>query len=507
MRAFLRQGGMNQMMSNLVLMPILIPAFGAVFLLLFPRKVMIQRTIAVITSIVLILANIYLVYYIYQHGILVVTLGNWPAPFGISIVGDMLAILLVTTTSLILLSVLMYSFYSIGKPRERFLYYPAVLFLIVGVNGSFLTGDIFNLFVFFEVMLMASYVLLVLGGTKVQLKATVKYLLINVVGSAFLVMSIALLYSMVGTLNMADISQKIATIDGGNTGMITVVAVLFLFVFGLKAGIFPLYFWLPGSYYAPPIPVLALFGGLLTKVGVYALIRVYTLFFYNETDFALPLLSTLALITIVLGVIGAISYNDMKTIMIYNILIAVGVILFSVSLMTREAMTGAIFYLIHDMLIKGTLFLTIGVIIAITGYSSIQKFSGLMSVKPSLGWTFFIGALGLAGIPPLSGFIGKLLIIEGSFGAKHYVGGIVVLISSLFVLLSMIKIFSKGFWGEKKGTFKLDIPYRKMMFPVLLLLVISVGYGIFSEAMYPLIDKAVDPLVDPSIYIQAVLGE
>ncbi|KGL37504.1 Na+/H+ antiporter subunit D [Listeria newyorkensis] len=495
------------MMTNLVLMPILIPFFGAIFLMLLPRKVILQRVLAIITSAVLIGANIFLVYYVYQHGILVVTLGNWPAPFGISIVGDMLAILLVTTTSLVLLATLIYSFYSIGKPRERFLYYPAVLFMIVGVNGSFLTGDIFNLFVFFEVMLMASYVLLVLGGTKVQLKATVKYLLINVIGSAFLVMAIALLYSMIGTLNMADISQKISEIHGGNTGMITVVAVLFLFVFGLKAGIFPLYFWLPGSYFAPPIPVLALFGALLTKVGVYAIIRVYTLFFYNETSFALPLLSTLALITIVLGVIGAISYNDMKTIMIYNILIAVGVILFSVSLMTREAMTGAIFYLIHDMLIKGTLFLVIGTIIAITGFSSIKKFSGLMSVKPSLGWTFFIGALGLAGIPPLSGFIGKLLIVEGAFAVQNYVGGVVVLLSSLFVLLSMIKIFSKGFWGEKKGTFKLDIPYRKMMVPVLMLLAISVAYGIFSEGMYPLIEKAVDPLVDPSIYIQAVLGE
>ncbi|MBC1436545.1 Na+/H+ antiporter subunit D [Listeria rocourtiae] len=494
-------------MSNLVLMPILIPFFGAIFLMLLPRKVMIQRVLAIITSAILILANFYLIYYVYQHGILVVTLGNWPAPFGISIVGDMFAILLVTTTSLVLLGALIYSFYSIGKPRERFLYYPAVLFMIVGVNGSFLTGDIFNLFVFFEVMLMASYVLLVLGGTKGQLKATVKYLLINVIGSAFLVMAIALLYSMVGTLNMADISQKISEIHGGNTGMITVVAVLFLFVFGLKAGIFPLYFWLPGSYFAPPIPVLALFGALLTKVGIYAIIRVYTLFFYNETSFALPLLSTLALITIVLGVIGAISYNDMKTIMIYNILIAVGVILFSVSLMTREAMTGAIFYLIHDMLIKGTLFLIIGIIIAITGFSSIKKFSGLMSVKPSLGWTFFIGALGLAGIPPLSGFIGKLLIVEGAFAVQHYIGGIIVLLSSLFVLLSMIKIFSKGFWGEKKGAFNLDIPYRKMMVPILMLLTVSVAYGIFSQGMYPLIDKAVDPLVDPSIYIKAVLGE
>ncbi len=245
--------------------------------------------------------------------------------------------------------------------------------------------------------------------------------------------------------------------------MISVVAVLFLFVFGLKAGLFPLYFWLPGSYFAPPIPVLALFGGLLTKVGVYAIIRTYTLFFSSLTDFVVPLLGILAIVTIVLGVIGAISYYDMKTIVIYNIMIAIGVILFSVSIMTRESMTGAVFYLIHDMIIKAALFLIVGIVMAITGYSSVKKFSGLMSVKPSLGWIFFIATLGLAGIPPLSGFIGKLLIVEGAFSAGQIVGGIIILLSSLFVLMSLIKSLYKRLLGREKGVFNLQIPYKKCL--------------------------------------------
>ncbi|WP_239257063.1 Na+/H+ antiporter subunit D [Listeria ilorinensis] len=496
------------MTNNLVLMPILIPFFGAILLMILPKRIYLQRTVALIFSILLFLASLFLVFYVHKNGIMTLNIGNWEAPFGITMVGDMLALLLVTTSSIVLNCVVIFSFYTIGKPREKFLYYAVILFMMVGVNGSFLTGDIFNLFVFFEVMLMSSYVLLVIGGTKIQLKATIKYLLINVVGSAFFVVAIALLYSMIGTLNMADISQKIAALDGsGNYGMISVVAVMFLFVFGLKAGLFPLYFWLPGSYFAPPIPILALFGGLLTKVGVYAIMRTYSLFFYQLSDFVLPLLGILAIITIILGVIGAMSYYDLKTIVIYNILIAIGVILFSVSLMSREAMTGAVFYLIHDMIIKAALFLIIGIVMAITGYSSVKKFSGLMTVKPTLAWAFFIAILGLAGIPPLSGFFGKLLIVEGSFSAGMIVGGVIVLLSSLFVLMSLIKVFTRGFWGGKQGTFNLKIPYRKMMLPVVILLSISILYGVCSELMLPYISQAVDSLIDPSVYINAVFKE
>ncbi|EUJ25921.1 Mrp complex subunit D1 [Listeria grayi] len=495
------------MINNIVLLPILIPFLGSIMLLLLPKKIIVQRIAALCFGILLLFGSGFLVYYVHVHGIQVVNLGSWKAPFGISIVADMLAALLTFTTSLLVTVVIFYSFYSIGKPRERFLYYPMILFMIVGVNGSFLTGDIFNMFVFFEVMLMASYVLLVIGGTEIQLKATIKYLLINVIGSAFFVVAVGLLYSMIGSLNMADISQKISTLGDHSYGMLSVVGVLFLFVFGLKAGVFPLYFWLPGSYFAPPMPILALFGGLLTKVGVYAIIRTFSLFFHQETSFVMPLLSILALLTIVLGIIGAISYYDMKTVLIYNIMIAIGVILYSVSLMTRESLNGAIFYLFHDMIIKTALFLIVGTIIAITGYSSTKRFSGLMSVKPALSWAFFIGTLGLAGIPPLSGFIGKIFIVEGAFDSQHFVGGTIVLVSSLFVLFSMIKLFTKGIWGVKEGTFNLQVSYKRMMIPIVVLLALSLSYGIFTDAIYPFIKQAVDPLIDPTIYIHAVLGE
>ena len=305
-------------------------------------------------------------------------MSSWEAPFGITLVSDMLSALLVFTTSIIAFVCLIYSFKSIGPEREKYYYYPVFNFLLVGVNGAFTTGDIFNLFVFFEVMLMSSYVLLVLGGTKIQLRESIKYLLVNVISSALFVITVAYLYSVVGTLNMAHISVRISEIStDGLPGILTVIAVLFLIVFGLKGAIFPLYFWMPGSYYAPPTPVLALFGALLTKVGVYAITRTYTLFFYHDRDFTFQLLSILAILSVVVGVIGAIAYWDIKKIIIYNIIVAVGVILYGVSVLNSTSISGSIYYLIHDMIIKAALFLLVGIIIAITGTSNLRKLAVL----------------------------------------------------------------------------------------------------------------------------------
>src|SRR5690606_11269433 len=229
------------------------------------------------------IASVYLLVTVKSEGVLAVTLGSWPAPFGISMVSDMFSALLVTTTLLITLFVVVYSFTAIGEERERFFYYPAILFMVTGVNGACTTGDIFNMFVFFEVLLIASYLLIVLGGEKKQLRESIKYIIINVVSSALFVITVAMLYSVVGTLNMADISAKIAQI--GQPAIISVIAILLLIVFGIKGSLFPLYFWLPGSYAAPPIPVLSLFGALLTKVGIYAIMRTYTLFFVHDMAF------------------------------------------------------------------------------------------------------------------------------------------------------------------------------------------------------------------------------
>jgi multicomponent Na+:H+ antiporter subunit D len=496
-------------MINFLMLPILIPLVTGVLLIFAAKHIMLQRWIAGLSALLTVIFSALLVQKVKNDGIQTLNLSNWEAPFGITLVSDMLSALLVLTTSIVAFACLIYSFRSIGKEREKFYYYAAFSFLIVGVNGAFTTGDIFNLFVFFEVMLMSSYVLIVLGGTKIQLRESVKYILVNVISSALFVIAVGFLYSVVGTLNMAHISVRISEIsEVAQPGIITVIAVLFLVVFGLKGAIFPLYFWLPGSYYAPPAPVLALFGALLTKVGVYSITRTYTLFFYHDTGFTQQLLGILAIMTIILGVIGAIAYWDIKKIVIYNIIIAVGVILFGLSAMTTDSLSGSIFYLIHDMLVKAALFLLVGIMAAITGTSNLKKISGLIKQYPGLGWTFFIAALTLSGIPPLSGFIGKVLIVKGGFEAGHYWGAGIVLMSSLLVLFSIMKIFINGFWGTPRAYKDADkVPVSKLMIAPVILITIGVFYGVGSEFVFPYISQAAETLSNPEIYIDAVLKE
>jgi multicomponent Na+:H+ antiporter subunit D len=465
-----------------------------------------QRYLSIASTVLTLLVAILLVNKVHTDGIQTLHVSNWQAPFGITLVSDMLSALLVLTTCIITFATILYSFYSIGKARESYYYYAILQFLLVGVNGAFTTGDIFNLFVFFEVLLMSSYVLIVLGGKRIQLRESIKYILVNVLSSALFVIAVAMLYSVLGTLNMAHISQRISEV--GQPGIITTIAVLFLIVFGLKGGIFPLFFWLPGSYYAPPAPVLAIFGALLTKVGVYSILRTFTLMFYHDTGYTHQLLSTLAIITIILGTLGAIAYSDIKKIIIYNVIVAVGVILFGVSVMTPESLTGSIFYLIHDMMIKAALFFLIGVIIAITGTSNLQKISGLIKHHPLLGWTFLIAALSLAGIPPLSGFVGKLLIIQGGFESEYFWSTGVVLLSSLFVLFSVMKIFINGFWGTPRAySGEQKVPIKKLLIAPVLIVGLSVLYGMNSEFVLSFISEASETVSNPQIYIDAVLKE
>lgn len=493
-------------MSNLLILPIIIPMLTAVFLIFFKKNIILQRWISVISITGTLFASIVLIEKIKNNGIQTLDLGSWPAPFGITLVSDMLSALLVTATSLIALCCIIYSFRSIGEGRESNYYYPVVQFLIVGVNGAFTTGDIFNMFVFFEVMLMSSYVLLVIGGTKIQLRESIKYILVNITSSALFVIAVAYLYSVVGTLNMAHISERIAEVN--QPAILTVLAVLFLIVFGLKGAIFPLFFWLPGSYYAPPAPIMALFGALLTKVGVYSILRTYTLFFYHDIGFTHELLMILSLLTIILGSIAAIAYKDMKKIVIYNIIIAIGVITYGIGAMNSDALTGSVFYLIHDMVIKAVLFLLVGLIISITGASSYDKFSGLIKHYPLLGWLFFISVLALAGIPPLSGFVGKILIVNGGFSNGDLIGGLIILISSLFVLFSFMRVFINGFWGDPAGSGKKEnFRMGTLMFPVVILVGISISYGVFSEYIHFYILQAVEVIENPELYIDAVLDK
>lgn len=491
-------------MINFLLIPILIPFIVGMVLMFLQKNIPLQRFISLVTFAAAAVVAFMVMLKVRADGILTVTFGNWPAPFGITMVADGMSTMLVFTSFVLAFFITWYSFETIGTGREKHFYYPGLMFILTGVTGAFTTGDIFNLFVFFEVLLMSSYLLIVLGGEKKQLRESIKYILVNVVSSALFVIAVAYLYSVIGTLSMADISVKIAEI--GQPGIVTTLAVLFLMVFGLKAAVFPLYFWLPSSYGAAPMPVLALFGALLTKVGIYAITRVYTLFFVHDQSFTHGLLMVLAILTIVFGCVGALATFNAKQIIIYNIVIAVGVILFGVAQMNETAIEGALFYLVHDMIIKAALFMLVGVLIYVAGTADLRKMGGLMKTYPVFGWVYLIAAFGLAGIPPLSGFVGKLLIIQGGFEAGNIWLTIILLASSLIVLLSVIRIFLYAFWGEEGQMVAINKDsYRNMMWPGVLLVVLSVAYGVGAEWIVPFMDNAAKTLMDPSIYVDAVM--
>ncbi|GAE05069.1 ABC transporter [Paenibacillus sp. JCM 10914] len=319
-------------MNNVIVLPLLIPLLTAVILIFLSKFTSFQRWFSVISVITNMAVTIFIINQVHESGIQTLHMGGWLPPYGIVFVADMFAALLVLTTLIASLGCLLYAFQNVGAEREKYYFYPFFQFLIAGVIGSFLTGDLFNLFVCFEVMLISSYALIVLGGTKRQLRETLKYMLINIISSAMFVAGVAYIYGTVGTLNLAHLSVRVAEVQ--QAGILSVIGIFFLIVFALKAGLF-LFFWLPGSYNAPPIAITALFGALLTKVGLYAITRFFTLIFYHDPSTVQVVMGWMAAATMILGGLGALAYKDLGRILNYNIVISVGFIAFGIAVLRR----------------------------------------------------------------------------------------------------------------------------------------------------------------------------
>ncbi|MFY3791249.1 Na+/H+ antiporter subunit D [Ureibacillus sp. MALMAid1270] len=492
-------------MSNIIVLPLIIPIITAVILVFLREKKILQRIITLITMIFVIGVSITLLLIVQSEGIMRLDFSGWLPPFGILFVADSFSMLLVSAANIVAVICLIYAFSTIGYRHEHMYFYPFVLLLIAGVNGSFLTGDIFNLFVCFEVMLFASYVLIALGGEKIQLRESFKYVLINVLTSWIFLVALAFLYGTVKTLNMAHIAQRVMEV--GQDPLITTVAILFLIVFSIKAGLL-LFFWLPGSYVVPPTAVQALFAALLTKVGVYALIRTFTLMFPLNQEVTHTLIGVMAGITIIAGCMGALSGKDVYTIATYNVIIGVGFILIGLAVGTETAISGAIYYLIHDMAAKGLLFLLVGTMVYLTGETVVKRMSGLIQYYPLFGWMFFIVLLALTGVPPLSGFVGKILIGQGAIEAGSLVLLGIGFASSIIVLYSLLRIFLASFFGETTVSEEDKKPIPKGVMLSFILLTISIVYiGVGAESLSVYVQDAARTLMNPSIYIEAILGE
>ncbi len=438
-------------MIALVPLVVLLPLVGAAGALLASRHPILQRAITVVALSSVALIGVVLLVLVDSNGPMVMQVGGWPAPFGISLVVDRLSALMVSISAIVLLAVLAFA---IGQgladgDRETpvSIYHPAYLVLAAGVFTAFIAGDLFNLYVGFEILLVASYVLLTLGGTEPRIRAGTTYIVVSLLSSLLFLAAIAMLYAATGTVNIAQLAERIGDLP---TEVQALLHVMLLMAFGIKAAVFPLSFWLPDSYPTAPAPVTAVFAGLLTKVGVYAIIRTETILF---PDSALDdALLVVALLTMVVGILGAIAQADIKRMLSFTLVSHIGYMMFGVGLGTAAGIAAAIFYTVHHIVVQTTLFLSTGLIERRGGTTSINDLGGLLKASPVIGVLYFIPALNLGGIPPFSGFLGKLGLLQAAAEVgtplAHVLIGVAVVVS-LLTLYPLARVWNLAFWRPR----------------------------------------------------------
>ncbi|MFZ6027138.1 MAG: Na+/H+ antiporter subunit D [Chloroflexota bacterium] len=491
----------------MIALPVLLPlSFGVIALLTWER-LSVQRALSLLGSAGMAVVAFWLLLHVRQQGLQVMQAGNWPAPFGISLVIDLFSAIMVAVSALVALAVAVYGQAGIDERRLRAGYTPLFFFLLAGANGAFTTGDLFNLYVWFEVMLMSSFVLIALGGERAQLEGALKYVILNLLSSTLFLSAIGLTYNLAGTLNMADLALRLAALQAN--GETTLLAVLYLVAFGIKSAIFPLFFWLPASYHTPPVTVTALFSGLLTKVGVYALFRVFTLIFAPGVQFTHALLLTLAGLTMVVGVFGAAAQTDLRRLLSFHIVSQIGYLLMALGLYSPMALAAGIYFTVHVILAKTALFLVAGIVAQMQGSFNLKALGGLYAARLGVALLFLLPALSLAGLPPLSGFFAKLALIVAGFDQQSYWIVAVGLGVSVMTLYSMTKVWNEAFWKEHPAT--PTVPLRQvsawMWAGAIGLVALSLAAGLLAEPILALSAEAAAQLNDPNSYIQAVIGQ
>ena len=497
-------------MSWYLSLPLALPFITAVATFLLRGKPS-ARWISVAGNAGLLVLSILLFAAVWANGVIAGQMGGWPAPFGITLVADLLSAVMVVITAITALAVAVFATADIDAESERLGYHALFNVLIAGVTGAFLTGDLFNLYVWFEVMLIASFGLLIMGNRKDQIDGGVKYVTLNLVSTVLFLSGIGLLYGLTGTLNMADLALAVEQVE--DQGLLTVVAVLFLFAFGVKAAVFPLFFWLPAAYHTPSFSVSAVFAGLLTKVGVYAMIRMFTLVFDHDIGFTHEILLWVAGLTMVTGVLGAAAQSDFRKILGFHIVSQIGYMILGLALYAPLAIVGAVFYLVHHIVVKANLFLISGVASRIAGSTDLSRIGGLYKSAPLLAVLFLIPAFSLAGFPPLSGFWAKLVVVRATLEAEAWLLAFAALATGALTIYSMTKIWAEAFWkphpdGIEPSLSSLPAPARlALVAPVAGLAALTVVIGLMPEPFMIFAERAADQLLAPDLYIATVLGE
>lgn len=489
---------------NLAIIPVLLPLLTGLALLLAGRPGRWRRGLAAGAAALQSAVALGLVGHTGAGHTVVLPLGNWSPHLGIVLVIDPLSAIMLALSTLIALAAVLYGFAETSVRIEHPLRLPLIQFLVAGINLSFCTGDLFNLFVAFEVMLIASYALLTLEADDWDIKQAYPYVAINLVGSALFICGAGLAYGLFGTLNFAEIAVRARAL--GDAPRVLILALLFLVVFGIKAGLFPLYYWLPNSYPTLPIPVAALFAGMLTKVGVYVLVRMFATVWPHDLTVAHRLLAGLAGVTMLLAVLGALARNFIRGILSFHILSQIGFMLLALGLFTPLAVAGCIFYVVHHIIVKASLFLIGGAALCLNRTDNLARMGNLWQHTPWLGVLFLFQALSLAGLPPLSGFWGKYIIVVEGLAQGRYWLVTAAILASILTLLSMLKIWNAAFWNssEECEVCLWDLRWTRMAWVVAGLTAISLAIGFGAEPFLRLAQTAAERALDQEAYAAAV---
>lgn len=496
------------MMQHLIVFPIVMPLIAGI-MLLYQRQGLTRykRIVSVVATVLLLLVAVGLINQAMRGDVLYYALGNWQAPFGIVLVLDRLSALMLLITALLAVGAVVFA--CSGDDEKGSNFHGLFQWQLLGINGAFLTGDLFNLFVFFEVLLLASYALLLHGGGKARIQASVHYVVLNLAGSSLFLIAVGTLYGATGTLNMADMALRVAELPAERQGLVTAGGLMLLVVFGLKAALLPLYFWLPRAYSSAPAPVAALFA-IMTKVGIYAILRVYLLIF-GENAGALaaleqPWIWWLGLATLAASGVGIMAARDLKLLVAYLVLLSVGTLLVSAGMRTEQATSALLYYLIHTTLITGGLFLLAEMIGLQRGKAGTRIVKGRPMVQGSaLALLFFLGAIAVVGVPPLSGALGKALVLNAAEGMQRLWLWPVLLLASLASLIALSRAGSKLFWSSHRGSLSGTTMPRRQWFAVIWLLSAAPLLVIFAGPVSSYTQATAEQLSHPQILIETLL--
>jgi multicomponent Na+:H+ antiporter subunit D len=487
-------------------LPVIVPLLSAGLALTLRRHARAQVAISV-AALTFTLAVAILLLVAVDDGPMVVDVGGWAAPVGIPLVADRLSALMLTISAIVLLGVLVYSLAQQYREEEApvAVFHPTYLVLAAGVSNAFLSGDLFNIYVGFEILLAASYVLITLGGTGSRIRAGTTYVVVSLISSAVFVGAIALIYAATGTVNLAQLAQRLPEIDPSTQ---FALQLLLLLAFGIKAAVFPLSAWLPDSYPTAPAPVTAVFAGLLTKVGIYAVIRTQTLLFSDSR--ADTVLMVVALATMLVGILGAVAQDDIKRLLSFTLVSHIGFMVFGIALASPAGLSAAIFYVAHHIVVQTTLFLAAGLMERRGGTTSLERLGGLAKVAPAVAVLFFVPAMSLSGVPPLSGFLGKTGLLQAGVAAGTPMAYVLVaggVVTSLLTLYAIVKAWNRAFWQDAPAELpKVRLP-RVMIGSTAAMVVVGLALTVAAGPLYDYTGRAAVGLRTPQMYIGAVLPD